>query len=271
MTLFIGPSVKAATALSSPASDLGPAGTRALPSPPNLRHGSVNNNPSYYLNTRPEVAAFLPAGATRVLEIGCGAGSFRRNFPGPVEYWGVEAVPTVALEARALLDRVLPGTFREVYDALPDGYFDLVVCNDVIEHMADHDDFLQAIQAKMRAGGSHLVGSVPNVRYITNLYALLVRKDWQYADAGILDRTHLRFFTRRSLERSLCLHGYHVERLAGINGVAIRYRSFPFLMKACLTHVAAAVLGRDILYAQFAFRVCLGRDTPVPVQARSPA
>ena len=229
-----------------------------------VRHGSVNNDPSYYANARPEVAEFLPTGVMRVLEIGCGAGFFRRNFTGPVEYWGVEAVPTVAHAAEILLDRVLPGTFHEVRDSLPDGYFDLVVCNDVIEHMDDHDAFLRDIQAKMRVGGSRLVGSVPNVRYITNLYSLLVRKDWQYADAGILDRTHLRFFTRRSLERSLLQHGYQVERLAGINGIAIRYRSIPFLIKACLTHIVAAVLGRDVLYAQFAFRVRLEHSAEAP-------
>lgn len=219
----------------------------------------MNDNAGYYANTRPEVAAFLPAGASRVLEIGCGAGAFRRNFAGPVEYWGVEAVPAVAREAAGLLDHVLPGTFVEVADSLPDGYFDLVVCNDVIEHMDDYEGFLRAIQVKMRTGRSYLVGSVPNVRYITNLYALLVHKDWQYADAGILDRTHLRFFTRRSLERALREHGYHLERMAGINGIAIGFRSVSFLVKSCLIHLVSAVLGRDTLYAQFGFRVCLKR------------
>ena len=227
------------------------------PAPGHVRLGSVKNDPSYYANARPEVAVFLPAGVKRVLEIGCGAGFFRRNFTEPVEYWGVEAVPAVARAAESLLDRVLPGTFHDVRDSLPDGYFDLVVCNDVIEHMVDHDAFLHDIQAKMRGGGSRLVGSVPNVRYITNLYSLLVGKDWPYADAGILDRTHLRFFTRRSLERSLRQHGYQLESLAGINGIAVRYRSIPFLIKACLTHVVAALVGRDVLYAQFAFRVRL--------------
>jgi len=218
----------------------------------------MNDDQGYYRNTRPEVAAFLPAGCSRILEIGCGTGNFRRHFTGAVEYWGVEPVAAVAGEAARTLDRVLTGSFRSVHQSLPEGYFDLVVCNDVIEHMDDHDWFLEAIKGKMRPGGAHLVGSVPNVRYLTNLFSLLVRKDWLYADAGILDRTHLRFFTARSLERSLRSHGYRVERLAGINVIAIRARSFAYLVQSCLSHAAALLLGRDTLYAQFAFRVSLG-------------
>ena len=216
----------------------------------------MNDDQGYYRNTRPEVAAFLPAGCSRILEIGCGTGNFRRHFTGAVEYWGVEPVAAVAGEAARTLDRVLTGSFRSVHQSLPEGYFDLVVCNDVIEHMDDHDWFLEAIKGKMRPGGAHLVGSVPNVRYITNLYALLVRKDWQYVDAGILDRTHLRFFTRRSLERALLAHGYSVERLEGINRIRIGARSPARFALSVLVQGAAWILGRDTLSAQFAFRVC---------------
>jgi SAM-dependent methyltransferase len=215
----------------------------------------VNEDSDYYQNTRPEMAPFLPPGATRVLEIGCGTGNFRGNFAGPVEYWGVEPEPSAGTIAAGALDRVLVGTFRGVHRSLPDGYFDLIVCNDVIEHMEDHDWFLEAIQTKMRPERACLVGSVPNVRYITNLFALLMRKDWVYADAGILDRTHLRFFTRKSLERSLLSHGFTVERLAGINGIAIRALPLHYLALSALTHAAGWILGRDTLFAQLAFRV----------------
>ncbi|MBU6503659.1 MAG: methyltransferase domain-containing protein [Burkholderiales bacterium] len=219
----------------------------------------MNDDPNYYANSRTEVAAFVPAGAQRVLEIGCGLGNFRRNFPDTVEYWGVEAMAAVAHAAEASLDRVLAGSYREVCAFLPDGYFDLVVCNDVIEHMDDHDGFLRDIQVKMRAGHSYLVGSVPNVRYITNLHGLLVRRDWQYVDAGILDRTHLRFFTQRSLARTLGQHGFTIERLAGINRIELHRRSMGYRLQASAAHLAALVLGQDTLFAQFAFRASLDR------------
>ena len=153
----------------------------------------------YSANLRSEVAAFLPTQYHKVLEIGCSYGTFRKNLEQPNEYWGIEPNPAVAQEAGQYLDKVLTGLFEEVLDQLPDSYFDLVICNDVIEHMADPDWFLELIKSKMTANAS-LVGSIPNVRHISNLKALLIQKDWQYEDAGILDRTHLKFFTQKSLK-----------------------------------------------------------------------
>lgn len=94
--------------------------------------------------------------------------------------------------------------------ALPDQHFDMVICNDVIEHMVDHDHFLEHIKTKMRPGAC-IVGSIPNVRHLTALFKLLVAKDWPYSASGILDRTHLRFFT----ENSTITHGVHREEGQG--------------------------------------------------------
>ena len=172
-------------------------------------------NTSYYAKERPEVVPFLPTVATRVLEVGCSEGRFRANLPKTSEYRGVELSAEVARVAATVLDAVLVGTYGEVAAELPAHYFDLVICNDVIEHMPDHDAFLEDIKQKM-APGAHLVGSVPNVRYLPNLKQLLVRKEWRYADWGVLDRTHLRFFTRQSWEQTLREHGFVIEAIAGI-------------------------------------------------------
>jgi hypothetical protein len=60
------------------------------------------------------------------------------------------------------------------------------------------------------------MGSVPNVRYYRNLWSLVVQKDWKYEDWGILDRTHQRFFTQKSLNRTLCEHGFQILDLRAI-------------------------------------------------------
>ena len=207
------------------------------------------SDPLYYANERHEVATLLPVNYRRVLEVGCGMGAFRSNLSGDHEYWGVEFSPAAAKQAALCLDRVFTGTYDDVKDSLPDAYFDLVVCNDVIEHMSDHDSFLDSIMGKLTSNG-FLVGSVPNVRSAGNLQALLLRRDWQYADSGVLDRTHLRFFTRGSWERSLLHHGFCIDVLEGINAgsgnVGRRQR--------LLDHLTAWVLGSDTRYLQFAFR-----------------
>jgi hypothetical protein len=63
------------------------------------------------------------------------------------------------------------------------------------------------------------VCSIPNVRFLGNLIHLLFHKDFEYTDHGVLDNTHLRFFTRKSLIRFLEANGLLVERIAGINPV----------------------------------------------------
>lgn len=203
---------------------------------------------TYYRGSRREVAQFLPEQYSRVLEIGCGEGGFRGNLGRNCEYWGVEPIQAAARAAIGRLAKVLVGTYEQVIDEIPRGYFDLVICNDVIEHMADHAWFLGSIRSKM-SEGAHLVGSVPNVRYIDNLYKLLVRKDWQYRDEGVLDRTHLRFFTERSLERALLDSGFVLRRIGGINPAPGIFRRVAVSAIGCATFGAH----RDIGFLQFGF------------------
>jgi 2-polyprenyl-3-methyl-5-hydroxy-6-metoxy-1,4-benzoquinol methylase len=95
----------------------------------------------YYEQGRSEVAKFLPNNYSKVLEIGCGTGNFYGNVRQDCEYWGIEPLRAAAQSASKKLHKVLIGKFEEVNQQLPDYYFDLVICNDVIEHMSDHDAF----------------------------------------------------------------------------------------------------------------------------------
>lgn len=209
----------------------------------------TDDSSTYYTHHRQEMIPALPQQYTKVLEIGCGEGRFRKNLSLPHEYWGLEPVRTAAKVAEENLDHVLVGTYREQMDDLPNHYFDLIICNDVIEHMTDHDFFFESIKSKLKQGGV-IVASIPNVRHILNLYELLVKKDWEYKDAGILDRTHFRFFTRKSLLAILARHQYEIEYLKGING----YQG-DALLKRIIGNLIISVLGSDTRFLQFAIRV----------------
>lgn len=204
----------------------------------------------YYKGLRSEVVQFLPQQYSRVLEIGCGEGGFRANLKADCEYWGVEPFHDAAKVAEKRLDRVLHGTYEDNLAHLPSHYFDLVICNDVIEHMPDHDSFFRSIVDKMTESGS-LVGSIPNVRYAPNLMALLFEKDWKYVDWGVLDRTHLRFFTKKSLRRTFRENGFAIELLKGIG--AIKFSPFP--VKRIFYNLVIPVLGGDTRYMQYGFRI----------------
>ena len=220
---------------------------------------SQNEDPSnsaYFGFERGDVKGFLPATYQNVLEIGCGEGHFSKHLPHAADYWAIEPDPVAAKAAESRIANVLCGTFDARHTEVPDGKFDLVICNDVIEHMTDHDWFLKNIQQKM-THDALIVGSLPNVRYITNLVDLLIRRDWPYTNSGILDRTHLRFFTEKSLHRALTSNGFSVQELHGINSV---FRWPKSLMDAAKVAVAAAVIGgtlgfaADVRFFQFAFR-----------------
>lgn len=216
-----------------------------------------------YRQTRDEMLAFLPERYSHVLEIGCDEGDFAARLPG--EVWGIEPDPDAAVIAAKRLHRVLAGTFEATRAALPPGYFDVVVCNDVIEHMPDHDRFLREIGAYIAPGGV-LVGSVPNMRHYRALFELLVLRDWDYRDTGVLDRTHLRWFTARSLRRSLERAGFAIERFEGINGgirfaptggFALSRQHLPHALFGWALIVLTLGRWRDISCMQFAFRARL--------------
>jgi 2-polyprenyl-3-methyl-5-hydroxy-6-metoxy-1,4-benzoquinol methylase len=172
---------------------------------------SPKEEEGYFTKTRPEMMEFVPVTAKKVLDIGCGAATFSAALKQErgAEVWGIEMDEEAAGLAAKRIDNVLVGDIATLTQTLPDGYFDCIVCNDVLEHLVDPYSVLALFKKKLAPGGV-IVFSLPNVRYFGNLKSLLVHKDWKYEDEGILDRTHLRFFTKKSIERMFDEAGYKV-------------------------------------------------------------
>jgi len=209
--------------------------------------GNTKDRPKdYFRFKRPEMAFFLPDEYKRVLEIGCGEGEFTGQLKPGSEVWGIEPDPKAAAVAAGGMKKVLVGKYDEVFRDIPEKYFDLVIANDVIEHMDSHDAFFDSIKKKMSPGG-HLVASIPNVRHWSILRELLWKKDWRYTDAGILDRTHLRIFTGKSLKRTLREHDFVIEKFKGINQMKFERNTwFPYFLRL----ISLGYYG-DILFYQF--------------------
>ncbi|MBM4359610.1 MAG: glycosyltransferase [Deltaproteobacteria bacterium] len=172
---------------------------------------AIDARASYYGHERPEVAALVPASARYVVDVGCAAGhlgaALKRARPG-LEVRGVE--PTAAAEdARRVLDDVLRGGAE---DAPPADWPspDCVVFADVLEHLVDPWATLRAWHDRLEPGGT-LVLSIPNVGHRSVVRGLLGGR-FRYVPAGILDRTHLRFFTRASTVDLIEQAGFRVVR-----------------------------------------------------------
>ncbi len=203
---------------------------------------------TYPDNPRPEMHPFVPIAARRVLEVGCHTGAFGAALKAQtpdVQVWGVEPHPEAAAVAAGRLDRV----YVQPYDAacpLPVQYFDAVVFNDVLEHIVDPWASLRLARRHVAPGGV-VVASIPNLLHQHNLQHLLLERDFKYEDNGIRDRTHLRFFTRRSMLRMFEESGWRVARIAGINA--------SWWSNSLLLRLAYRILDRQLeetKYIQFA-------------------
>jgi 2-polyprenyl-3-methyl-5-hydroxy-6-metoxy-1,4-benzoquinol methylase len=140
----------------------------------------------------------------RVLELGCGYGVITRQLAGVQEciVTGVEKDAESAASARPWLDKLIVGDLEGTSWA--DGIqtpFQVILAADVIEHLRNPLDLLCQLHGLLEQGGQ-LILSVPNVGH-AGVIAELLCGNFDYTPTGILDETHLRFFTWRSLERLL--------------------------------------------------------------------
>jgi len=172
----------------------------------------------YFHNQRTEMLKFIPENATKILEVGCGAGQFctllKREDR---EIWGVEMNAEAAQKANDICTFVLVGDFDTVFKQLPENHFDCVIFNDVLEHMYSPWDTIRLVKSLLSADGV-LVTSIPNFRYISNLITeVLFHGEFEYKpEGGILDDTHIRFFTTKSIRRMFREEGYEVVVHEGI-------------------------------------------------------
>ncbi|CAN7658913.1 class I SAM-dependent methyltransferase [Pseudoduganella sp. LjRoot289] len=211
---------------------------------------SVVASSPYSDSPRPEMLAFVPGDARRVLDVGCHTGAFGRAVKNKcgAEVWGIEPDPQTAEVAATALDRVINDFFSPALP-LPDHYFDVIVFNDVLEHMTDPWAALKLAASKLKPTGCVIV-SIPNLRHIDNLVHIMRERDFNYEPAGIRDRTHLRFFTRKSALRLFDNSGLSIVTLSGVNEEC--YPSWPrriayFLFKRYLDdtrHIQFAIVAK---------------------------
>ena len=152
----------------------------------------------------------LPAGL-RLLDLGAAGGHLGRAVRDRCAYLaGVEPDPALPASAREgyddwrAADALAAGTWSQPFDA--------VVCADVLEHLARPEELLGSIRGWLREAGTLFV-SVPNVANVT-VRAALAAGRFPYADRGILDRTHLRFYTRRTACELLASSGFAPRSVA---------------------------------------------------------
>lgn len=213
-----------------------------------IKHNNLDydTKPSgYYDNIRFEMIKYLPKDVKKIIDIGCGNGAFAEALKqqANAETWGIEYMDTEAEIARTRLDKVFSGPCEDFLDELPDNYFDAIYFNDVLEHLVDPYMVLGKIKNKLAKNGV-VISSIPNMRYHNTFMRLVFKKDWIYNDHGVMDLTHLRWFTGKSIQAMYEDLGYTILLHEGIN----KSKS----LKPWLYNIPVLFTHLDIRYPQYA-------------------
>jgi len=157
--------------------------------------------PEYYSSVRQDILRFIPDGVTSMLEVGTGTGAtssyIKKNW-NIARCVGIELFPDAAAIARQNLDLVIEGNLEEMrFDTLEDAPFDLILALDVLEHLKDPWTVVDRLKDILKPGGI-MIASIPNVSHFSCAIPFIFKGSWELQDDGILDRTHLRFFVKKT-------------------------------------------------------------------------
>lgn len=195
----------------------------------------------------------------RLLDVGAAGGyvsALARDRRG-ARVLAVDRHPGACAESRGRGIETLEGDVIEMIESgelARRGPFDQIMLADVLEHLADPDAPLRALAGMLEPAGSVVV-SLPNVAYLRTRLRL-ARGDWTYEDTGILDRTHLRFFTRATARHMLAEAGFRIVKEIPIG---------PASYALGRPGVGITRLRPQLLASQFVFRA--ERDDPAARRA----
>ena len=214
---------------------------------------------------RGEIAPLLPPHPRRILEVGCGSGAtlrwLRRSFWPESWYAGVDINDDALKLAAESLDYAERCDLDERVPDIPDASIDLLLCLDVLEHLKDPWRVLEQLHGFVAKGGC-LIASIPNVRHAAVVLPLLLGGRWEYRDSGILDRTHLRFYTRRAAIELVSGAGFSIDAVKGL-GTEAGKRGHKF-------NIATLGLLSDFLTRQYLIRATKVEATSITRRTSPP-
>ena len=165
-----------------------------------------------------DLLRMVPDAVRRVVEVGCSSGATGAAFLGAhpqCEYIGIEIVPEYAQAARTRVTEVREADIERMERRDFEALFpvDCWIFGDVLEHLYDPWKTLRSLQPSL-ADGACVVACIPNAQH-WSVQARLAVGAFQYEDAGLLDRTHIRFFTRKTIIELFDQCGYEIEEIGG--------------------------------------------------------
>jgi len=162
-------------------------------------YNSKNN--LYYSGIRWDIIDLIPEGNHKILEVGCGTGNTLiklKKIHKAQEIYGLEMNEEIVQGHIKDINKVIVGDVEQIDPSFPDEFFDYIIFGDVLEHLIEPEKILKKYTKYLNKNGM-IIASIPNIKNYTVLFDLIIRDKFEYKDSGILDRTHLRFFTRKEI------------------------------------------------------------------------
>jgi 2-polyprenyl-3-methyl-5-hydroxy-6-metoxy-1,4-benzoquinol methylase len=194
---------------------------------------------NYFNAARSDFINMLPDNPeANILEVGCGfgeTGSMALHMKKCAAYTGIELSDRAAIAARQKLTRVLHGDVETMAIDFPPQHFDALILSEVLEHLIDPWAVLRKLNPIIKKGGMVLASS-PNVSHHSMVRRLL-RGDWKLADSGVMDRTHLRWFTPKTYCQLFEETGFVVRRVGPVRSLGTKARLVDNLTGKRFTHL----------------------------------
>jgi 2-polyprenyl-3-methyl-5-hydroxy-6-metoxy-1,4-benzoquinol methylase len=163
---------------------------------------------------RVDLIELIPKGTRRILDVGCGVGKTGEMLveKGFEEIFGVEIDSKAAEQAKPFYKEVIVGDVEEDILSFNKGFFDCILYGDVLEHLVNPWRVLTNHKEILSDNGV-IICSIPNIRFYRVLKSLFFKGRWDYTPLGILDRTHLRFFTLKTIEDMFRETGFEMRKV----------------------------------------------------------
>ena len=173
-----------------------------------------------YEGDRKDLLKLIPEGVSSVLDVGCGEGGLGRLLRernAATKLVAVEVNKKAASEAAKFYDKVEVCDIQDGNLPFGEECFDCIVCGDVLEHLYNPWEAISVIKRHLRPD-SLLIVSLPNIRYYRVLRELVFKGNWTYKPSGILDWSHVRFFTLKEMQKMFNDAGYLIEKTIPVIG-----------------------------------------------------
>jgi 2-polyprenyl-3-methyl-5-hydroxy-6-metoxy-1,4-benzoquinol methylase len=170
--------------------------------------------PQYYFSMREDLIRLIPPQAQNILEVGCAAGLTGKALreKGFKEIVGIEVNEEVAQKGKLYYDKLMIEDVEKISLPFEKEHFDCILYGDVLEHLVDPWQVLKNHHAFLKKGGT-IICSIPNIRHYRIMKKLFFKGKWEYTKDGIMDKTHLRFFTLDSIQGMLEKAGFEIREL----------------------------------------------------------